>query len=221
MIRFFRPSFPVFLPLFMALVACSFDYGNQEKTGDDQPDIVMENVEYMRVRSGDPVARFMAEQVRRFEERRIMELRTFNFEQYGKSNLDVNAYGNAGSAEFMIDSGDIRMDDGVRIEVESEDIIIETKQLEWVDDDHTLSGGKEEPALILRANGTSFSGIGFFADARMRTWEFARGVSGSYIHDDDDDEEEAVETIAESKSEAGETSTESESEAGIPEESAP
>ena len=177
--------------LILMLAACSFDYGNQETMDRDQPDIVMEEVEYMRMRSGDPVARFMAEQVQRFEERRIMELRSFSFEQFEKNGAEVNAYGSAGSAEFMIDSGDVRMDDGVRIEVESEDITIETKQLEWRDNAHTLTGGQEEPTVIFRANGTSFSGIGFKANARLRTWEFSGEAGGSYIHDDDGEDEES------------------------------
>jgi len=183
-------GFRVFGPLLiaMALAACSFDYGNQESADKDLPDIVMENVDYTRMRSGDPVARLFAEQALRYEERRIMELYTLSFEQFEKSNGDVNAFGFAGSAEFMLDSGDVRMDNGVRIDVESEDIIIETKQLEWKDEAHLLTGGESEFVRILRANGTSFSGIGFIADARRRTWEFARETSGSYIHDDDDAE---------------------------------
>ena len=182
-----KTMFPAlhFLIIILPLAACSFDYGNEEGADKSLPDIVMNDVEYMRVRSGDPVARFMADQLMRFEERRVMELRTFAFEQFEKNSMDVNAFGSAGSAEVMIDSGDIRMDDGVRIEVESEDIIIQTKQLEWIDEAHTLSGGEHEPAIILRANGTSFAGIGFFADARRRLWDFTGGVSGTYIHDDD------------------------------------
>jgi len=175
--------------LLLNLTSCSFDYGNQESADKDQPDIVMENVDYTRVRSGDPQARLTAERVMRFEERRIMELFSFSFEQYEKRGTEINASGSAGSAEFMIDSGDIRMNDGVRIEVESEDIIIGTKQLEWDDTKHTLSGGINEPTTILRANGTSFTGIGFFADARMRRWEFSGNVSGLFIQDDDEEDE--------------------------------
>ena len=63
---------------------CSFDYGEKSSTDNTQPDIVMTNVEYMRVRSGDPVARFMAEQVQRYEQRMVMEVRSFSFEQYEK-----------------------------------------------------------------------------------------------------------------------------------------
>ena len=180
----------------LILVACSFDYGDREGSDKDQPDIIMEDVDYTRVRSGDPIARLIAKQVHRFEERRIMELYSFSFEQYEKKGTEVNAFGSVGSAEFMIDSGDIRMDDGVRIEIETEDITIETKQLEWNDKDHILSGNDFEPTYILRANGTSFSGHGFLANARERSWAFSSSVSGTYIHDDDEDDDEVSEDQA-------------------------
>ena len=180
---------PCFLLPILILASCSFDYGNKETADKSQPDIVMENVEYVRVRSGDPVARFQAERAQRYEDRRLMELKNFSFEQFEKHSGDVNAYGRAGSAEIRTDTGDILMGGGVRIEVESEDIIIETKQLDWRDNERTLSGAQGEAVNILRANGTSFSGIDFFANARRRTWNFAGSVSGTYVHDDDDEDD--------------------------------
>jgi len=156
------------------------------------PDIVMDDVEYVRVRSLDPQARLQAERVERYEERRIMELRNFSFEQFGNHGEDINAHGRAGSALFEIDSGDIRMDDGVRLDVDSEDIAMETKQLEWKDKERTLSGGADEEVHVYQENGTSFTGIGFQANARTRSWSFTDMVSGTYIYDEDEDEEEDV-----------------------------
>jgi LPS export ABC transporter protein LptC len=175
--------------LFLLLLAsCSFDYGNQDGPDKNQPDIVMENVEYVRVRSADPQARFLAERAARYEERRIMELQNFSFEQFGNHGDDINAYGRAGSASVEIDSGDISLDNGVRIDVDSEDLAIETKRLEWKDKPRTLTGGLEEEVNVYQPDGTSFSGVGFHADARRRTWEFSGGVSGTYIHEDDEEE---------------------------------
>jgi LPS export ABC transporter protein LptC len=178
------PLFSLFSFLFS--LSCTFDYGNQDGADRSLPDIVMENVEYVRVRSADPQARFVAERVERYEERRIMELRNFSFEQFGNRGEDVNAFGRAGSGLVEIDSGDIRLGNGVRIEVESEDIAIETRWLQWRDKARTLTGGTEEEVSVFRENGTGFSGFGFHADARQRTWEFVGSVSGTYIHDDDD-----------------------------------
>jgi LPS export ABC transporter protein LptC len=182
-----------FLLLSLFLPACTFDYGQQEGAGKDQPDIVMENVEYVRVRSADPVARFQAERAERYEDRRIMELRNFSFEQFGSHGTEVNAYGRAGNASVEIDSGNINMGGGVRIDVESEDIAIETNQLGWKDREHTLSGGVNDAVNVYQENGTGFTGIGFSADARKRTWEFSGGVSGTYIHDDEEEASEAEE----------------------------
>jgi LPS export ABC transporter protein LptC len=192
--------------LFFA-ASCTFDYGQNETPDADQPDIVMQNVEYVRVRSSDPLARFKAEQAERYEELGVMRLRNFSFEQFGNAGKDVNAYGRAGSAEAEIDSGNISMDDGVRIEVASEDIIIETQQLEWKDKERLLLGGETNAVNIVQSSGTGFSGIGFRADARQRTWEFSGGVSGTYIHEDEEEESETgsvTETGAEPEPDAEE-----------------
>jgi LPS export ABC transporter protein LptC len=187
--------FPIFYALFsclLLLASCSFEYGAQE-TDKNQPDIVMENVEYVRVRSADPQARFQAERLERYEERRIIELRNFSFEQFGNRGEDVNAYGRAGSASIEMDSMDMRLDNGVRIDVDSEDLAIETRWLEWKDEARTLTGGAEDAVNIYQEKGTAFTGTGFHADARRRTWEFTGNVSGTYVHEDDEeDEEEAI-----------------------------
>jgi LPS export ABC transporter protein LptC len=186
--------------LIFLLASCSFDYGGQE-SDKNRPDIVMESVEYVRMRSADPQARFQAERAERYEERRIMELLNFSFEQFGNQGDEVNTFGRAGSGTVEIDSGDIRMDNTVRIEVESEDITIETLWLEWKDNDRLLFGGEEEEVIIQQQNGTTFTGIGFRADARRRTWEFSGSVEGVFVQEDDDEEEESgggnVETAAE------------------------
>ena len=183
---------PIPLLLLFALCSCSFDYGNQGGSDRNLPDIVMDNVQYVRVRSADPQARLQAERVERYEERRLMELRNFSFEQFGSRVEEVNAYGRAGRASYEMDSGDMRLGGGVRIEVESEDVIIETDWLEWKDKARTLTGGEEDEVRIYQEKGTAFTGIGFHANTRQRTWEFSGGVGGSYIQEDDEEEDENI-----------------------------
>jgi LPS export ABC transporter protein LptC len=179
--------FPPFFFLFSFVMSCSFDYDSTGGGDKGLPDIVMDNVEYVRVRSLDPQARLQAERVERYEERRVMELWNFSFEQFHGHSDEVNAYGRAGRASFEIDSGDIRMEDGVLIEVDSEDVVIETARLEWKDKERALSSGPTDEVHVYQENGTSFTGIGFQANARSRTWSFSDTVSGTYVHDDDDE----------------------------------
>ena len=168
--------------------ACSFDYGDRNGLGDrDAPDIVMENVEYVRVRAWEIQTRFLAERAERFESRRLMELRNFSFEQFEQG--DVNASGRAGSASVELDSMDVFMADGVRLEVESEEIAIETIRLEWRDSDRLLLAGDDEEVHLSREDGTSIVGVGFQADARRRTWEFVGFVAGVYVDDGEDNGE--------------------------------
>jgi hypothetical protein len=119
-----------------------------------------------------------------------------------------------------LDSGNIRLEGGVSLAVDSEDITIETEKLNWRDRERVLSGDEEGAVNILRENGTSFTGWGFTANARNRTWEFSGGVEGSYTHDDDDEETESPEDAGTAGGEApeegaSEAGTESLAEGGL------
>jgi LPS export ABC transporter protein LptC len=172
----------------LLLASCTFDYGQQDVADSDQPDIVMMNVEYVRVRSADPLARFKAERAERYEQQQLMKLRNFSFEQFGNHGEDINAFGRAGSAVAEMDTGNIRLADGVRIEVESEDLVIETKELEWKDKERLLLGGETNEVNITQSSGTHFTGVGFQADARRHTWGFEGGVKGSYVYEEKENE---------------------------------
>jgi LPS export ABC transporter protein LptC len=170
-------------------LGCSFDYGESESSGEEQPDLVMENVEYVRVRSADPKAKFQAERAERYEIQGVMKIQNLTFEQYGGRGEETNALGSAGYASVEIKSGDIFMNRNVRIEVETEDIIIETSQLEWKDEPHTLSTPEENEVIISKDNGTSFTGTGLYVESRSRQWEFKGSANGLFIHDDDIEED--------------------------------
>ena len=174
--------------IFILIIAasCSFDYGEMDSPDRELPDLVMENVEYVRVRSADPIARIHAERAERYERQGLMKLDNFSFEQYGDRGRSVNVYGRAGRAEVEIDSGNILMDGGVWLDVESEDIIMETDQLNWIDDQRILSSGEGDTVNIQQQNGTSFVGATLRADTRRRTWEFLGAVTGTYVEDDED-----------------------------------
>jgi LPS export ABC transporter protein LptC len=176
----------------LLLASCSFDYGDMGENREEQPDIVMKDVEYVRVRGGDLQVRFRAEGAERYENQQTMELRNFSFEQFNPGGTDVSAIGRAGSAHVELDSGNIHMDQGVRIDVESEDITIETRELRWRDKERTLAAGEGEPVEILRSDGTNFLGRGFSADVRNRTWIFSGGIEGTFVHEDEEAGEEEI-----------------------------
>jgi len=168
------------------LIACSFDYGAGTGLEDTRPDIVMDNIEYVRVRGGDILARFQAEHAERWEERQLMELSNFTFEQMEDRGETVNVEGAAKAATVQIDTGDISLSGGVRISIESEDIIISTEELEWRDKEKTIKGGPEEEVDVKRSDGTNFTGKGFSADIRSRTWSFTGEVKGRYVEKDEE-----------------------------------
>jgi LPS export ABC transporter protein LptC len=185
----FRRKLFIYSILGMLLAACSFDYGGGDGLENTRPDIVMENIEYVRVRKGDLLARFHAEYAERWEERQIMELRNFTFEQMEDHGETVNVEGNAKNAVVQTDTGDITLSGGVKFSIESEDVTISTDGLEWKDKEKSLMGGEEAEVDIQRSDGTIFTGIGFSAEIRSRTWSFSGEVKGTYGEEDEDEEE--------------------------------
>jgi hypothetical protein len=62
---------------------------------------------------------------------------------------------------------------------------------------------------MTRSDGTDFSGWGFSANIRDRTWGFSSGIQGAYFWEDDDAEEGAVTQPVE-EAEATDPATEAE-----------
>jgi hypothetical protein len=137
------------------------------------------------------VVRFRAQQAERYENRQTMELQNFSFEQFYGHGGEINATGSAGSGLVELDSGNIQLEQSIIIAVDSEDITIETDKLSWEDEKRILAGSDDHTVDIQRSDGTVFSGRGFSADSRSKTWSFAGGVEGSYVDTELEDEEEA------------------------------
>jgi len=168
--------------------SCSFDYSAGRESERNKPDIIMEDIEYTRVRGGDLLVHFQAEYAERWEDKQIMEFRNFVFTQMEDKGETINAEGWAGAAVVQTGSGDISLSDGVKIDIKSEDIIIRTEGLEWIDKEKHLYGPASEDVEIESSEGTSFIGRGFSADARNRTWAFSGRVEGRYVETEDEEE---------------------------------
>ena len=183
----------LFLPLFLkfltvlSLTACTFDYGTGDGLEDTRPDILMENIEYVRIRGGDVFARFQAEYAERWERTQTMNLREFTFEQMEDRGETVNVEGTARAARVFLESGDMILSGGVIISIDSEDITINTRELEWKDEEKYLFGVTDEEVEITRSDGTQFTGRGLTASIRSRSWTFMGGVAGTYVEEDEDE----------------------------------
>ena len=171
-------------PLFMA--ACSFSY-DMYPQNDDDPNLVMENAEYVRMINGNPEIRLNAEEIRQYEVKHTMELDNFSFEQYNPAQEaqeeipDINARGKAGLAHMETDTRNVFLSNGVTLEVVSEDFSMETAEISWQDKERLLNAPGS--VHIRRSDGTTMQGTGFSADVRRRSWEFESMVEGTIIED--------------------------------------
>jgi LPS export ABC transporter protein LptC len=174
--------------VFFFVTACSFDYGITEPGDSPYPDITMEDLDYVRIRKGTPIARMQAEIAERYEKRRRMELKNYSFEQYNTTNEEIDATGSGGFASVELETSNIHMSDGIEIIVDTEDITLETERLDWDDGKKFLKGGDNDPISVEQSDGTNLNGTGFSADVRARTWFISYDASGDFIHNEDEDE---------------------------------
>jgi LPS export ABC transporter protein LptC len=170
---------------------CSFDYGNQETEESTLPDIIMEHLDYVRVRAGSPQARFIAERAERYDKRRTMEMSGIQFEQYNLATGELDAKGIAGGAEVELANGNVTLKDGIDLSVESEELTLETDWLAWDDGERTLKGREDAAVVIKQTGGTDFRGTGLSADVRSRQWEFSGGAEGYFEQDNEEDDGDA------------------------------
>ena len=181
-----------FFFLLISITACSFSYDTVTQN-DDDPNLVMENTEYVRIVNGNPEIRVKTEELRRYEAKHIMELDEFSFEQYNSAPEgynaipDINARGKASRARMETDTNNATITGNISIEVVSEDITLETPELSWLDKNRLLGA----PGLvnIRRGDGTTLKGTGFSADVRSRSWEFKSAVEGTVVEKDEKETE--------------------------------
>ncbi|MDR2767947.1 MAG: LPS export ABC transporter periplasmic protein LptC [Treponema sp.] len=180
--------------LFMAHGSCSFNYDNQTPDK-DEPNLILDEVEYVRVQDGNPSIKLAAREVRRYEDKQLMEIDTLSFTQFDRAPAfseklpEVNAQGRAGAARVEMDTMNLSMNGGVEIEVISEDMKIVTAEVSWQDAERRLDApGK---IGITKSDGTALTGAGFSADIRRKTFEFASDVEGVTIDEDNDGQNSA------------------------------
>ena len=172
------------LVILIFLCSCSFEYGNRDEEENTKPELIMRDVDYVRVRNGDPVVRFLADYAERYEKRQLMNLENLSFLQYENNWDEINIQGNAGKAMIELESGNIDLSGGVFISVDSEDITIQTSALKWLDKEGNISGPVSGIVEIQSSDGSKFAGVGFSADSRYRTWVFESGVSGVFVEEE-------------------------------------
>lgn len=170
--------------LLAAVSSCSFDYGLQDDGGDGDPDLVMCDLEYVRVRDGAPQVRLQAERAESWESENRMRFTALRFAQYDRDGKS-DALGRADRADVDSESGDAELQGAVLLVVPSEKLSIETDSLSWRYEDRILSGPPEARTTLERSDGSGMSGAGFTADARSKSWRFGKDVRGSYVEEGD------------------------------------
>jgi LPS export ABC transporter protein LptC len=175
----------------LALPSCSFDYNDQDKEEYKFPELTFENLEYIRMRGGEMMARLKADEGNRYETRHLMELKNYKFEQFDTTTHNIDSTGEGGTASVDLGNNNVNMKEGVQIRVDSEDFSLRADDLDWHDKNRTLSASESALVDITRTDGTEVHGTGFHSDVRDRTWIFKYPVDGIYVFEDEDEDKPA------------------------------
>lgn len=179
----------LFIIFAIILMACSFPY-DPVVDNDHEPNLIMENVEYVRMANGNPEIRIIAQEVRQYEAKHTMELDDFTFEQFNAAPAgleripEINARGKAKAAHLETDTGNAFLRGEINIEVVSEDMTLETEEFSWQNEERIINA--PGTVNITRSDGTTLTGTGFSADVRTRSWEIESGVEGSIVEESED-----------------------------------
>jgi LPS export ABC transporter protein LptC len=175
------------MALVLSLASCSFVYEETPVEIPDLPDLVMEDLDYVRVEDGQPLVRFQAESAESYESRHTMDMTGLSFVQYTDNGSAIGAEGSAGSAQVDTASNNITLSGEVYIKSDSQDLSIYSPSLQWQNQERLLSAGPADTVQLSRSDGTAISGRGFSADARNRTWSFTDSAEGVFYFEGEDE----------------------------------
>lgn len=164
----------------MAVLSCSFDYSSMEEAENNRPDLVMQDVDYVRVTDGSIAFHMQADKLDHFENNHLFQVQNIRFEQFPKGVTEPDTVGSAGFAQFWTTTQDAVFTEGVRIVIPSEDLSVEAKSLQWHNSQKRLLGSQEDQVLLKKSDGSMLVGKGFSADGRSKSWQFTGPVSGIY-----------------------------------------
>lgn len=185
----------------MALVTaiaggCTLDYGAlEEESSTNTPDLVMTDVEYVRVQDGKPVIRLQAESISRYDQAKRMDVDQPRFSQFDADGAE-GARGGASSASINTETGDVSLKGAVVLSIPEEDVDLETDRLDWQDANRILAGDAKSPLMVKRKDGSYLTGSGFRVDSRSKQWSFSERASGTYVDEDQKSNPTEAETPA-------------------------
>jgi len=151
-----------------------------EEAESNRPDLVMQDVDYVRVTDGAIMFHLQADKIDHFENNHLFQVQNIRFEQFTKGVTDPDAMGAAGFAQFWTTTQDAVFGEGVRIVIPSEDLSVEANNLQWHNSQKKLFGTLGDEVLLKKTDGSMLVGKGFSADGRSKSWQFTGPVSGIY-----------------------------------------
>lgn len=177
----------------MTMLSCSFDYRDESLTGEAAPEMVLREARASRYEKAVQSVVFTAAILEIYDADRIWAAETVRFTEYGDGtggtvelegsarllliNEQDSVYSLGGGTEFFI------REDGLRVIA---------SDLQWQTKLHRLYGPDDGTVELIRDDGSSVRGTGFYADTLSRSYLFKRNFSGVITSNSSDASERDV-----------------------------
>ena len=171
----------------LVLGACSLDYRAaqvEDDRAESVPETVLVDARLVIVRSRARRFRVSAARVEHYPEQQQQIFTNFTFEETDGVGAVLSA-GSADSAVYFTNSDDIELSGNITFYSYQQEAGIYADWLRWDDEKRILSGTPDGLVRVERDGGSTISGLGFSADMRGSTVEFAEQVAGTLVTEDE------------------------------------
>jgi len=184
-----RITLCLLLTVLITLASCSFDYRDEALSGEPSPEMVMINAEASRYENAEKSVFFSAAVLEVYDSDRVWAAESVQFVEYsddGTGTVEIEG----GAGILLIDEKDevYSLGEQTSFFVREDGIRMNASDLQWAKKRHCLYSADSGIVEIIKDDGSTIRGTGFFADTLSRSYLFKRDFSGVIVTTFSDDE---------------------------------
>lgn len=177
--------------LYIFLISCTFNYRDEALSGDSAPEMVMRNAEASRYEQAEKSVVFNAAILEVYDADRVWAAEQVSFVEYANDGTGIiELEGNAGLLLLDDKEGLYTLGNGTEFFIRDDGLRMRASDLQWVKKLHRLYGPETGMVEIIKDDGSTVSGTGFFANTLSRSYLFKDNFSGVIITGSDDEDGE-------------------------------
>ncbi len=167
---------PLILTVFLS---CSFDYQDEALTGENAPEMILSNANAARYENAEKSVVFSAKTLEIYDADRVWAAETVRFTEYGENGTVSPALGGTAGLLLIDEKESVySLGGGADFYIREDGLRVIASDLQWQTKLHHLYSPENGTVELIRDDGSSVRGTGFYADTLRRSYLFKRNFSG-------------------------------------------